>query len=102
MRCMSTSDATTLTIPQSMARLAALWVLRQAAPGTTLEHAGDTLAAWQHPTAMELALLPDAARMLAAATQELVQLLEGTPEGRNALREIGLTNCRRGKADWAA
>ncbi|MBS0508503.1 MAG: hypothetical protein JSR53_14095 [Proteobacteria bacterium] len=78
---------------------------RQATPGTTLEHAGDTLAAWHPPTAMELALLPDAPRMLAAATQELVQLLDGTAEGRAALRDIGLNPRRKNeehRPDWAA
>ena len=40
-------------------------------------------------TPLELALMPDAQRTLAAATQELLELLAQSPEGRQALGDFG-------------
>ncbi len=87
---MNTSETTADTLAQQLARLTALWVLRQAAPHIPLEHAGAVLAAWCEKTPMELALLPDAERILHAATQELVRTVRSTAQGRQALHDIGL------------
>lgn len=40
-------------------------------------------------TLLELDLMPDAQRALAAATQELLELLAQSPEGRQALGDFG-------------
>lgn len=76
-------------LAQQLARLAALWVVRQSGVEIPLEHAGRLLAVWQKQTPLEVALLPDAQRVLAAATQELLALLAQSPEGREALQELG-------------
>lgn len=69
--------------------MAAHWVMRQTAPDLPLEFAGDTSKAWRKKTPLELALLPDTERALAAATQELLELLAQSPEGRQALSDFG-------------
>lgn len=69
--------------------MAAHWVMRQTAPDLPLEFAGDASKAWRKKTPLELALLPDAQRALAAATQELLELLAQSPEGRQALGDFG-------------
>lgn len=77
-------------LAQQLARLAALWVLRQAGGAEIpLEYAGRVLAAWQKMPPVELALLPDAQRVLAATTRELLEALAQSPEGREALQELG-------------
>jgi len=93
---MNTANTTTTAclqpaevLAQQLARLAALWVLRQAGSVLPLEHAGRVLAAWQKMPPVELALLPDARRVLAATTQELLEALAQSPEGREALQELG-------------
>ena len=76
-------------LAQQMARLASHWVLRQIAPDMPLECASEVTKAWRVKTPLELALLPDAQRMLAAATQELLALLAQSPDGRQALNDLG-------------
>lgn len=76
-------------LAQQLARMATHWVARQIAPGIPLECASDVTSAWRVKTPLELALLPDAQRMLAAATQELLALLAQFPDGRQALDDLG-------------
>jgi hypothetical protein len=45
---------------------------------------------------VELALLPDARRVLAATTQELLEALAQSPEGREALQELGFKSFLEG------
>lgn len=76
-------------LAQQLARLASHWVARQIAPDIPLECASDVISAWRAKTPLELALLPDAQRALAAATQELLTLLAQSPDGRQALDDLG-------------
>ena len=76
-------------LAQQLAHLASRWVVRQIAPDTPFECASDVAKAWRVKTPLELALLPDAQRMLAAATQELLTLLDQSPDGRQALNDLG-------------
>ena len=93
---MNTSETKTIAclqpaevLVQQMARLASHWVVRQIAPGIPLEFASDVTNAWRVKSPLELALLPDAQRALAAATQELLALLAQSPDGRQALDDLG-------------
>lgn len=91
------------TVAKQAARTAAIWVLRQAEFDVPLEHAQRVLAAWCPMPPMALAMLPDGPRMLAAATQDLINALNASPHGRHALREIGLTQGARADAStWPA
>jgi hypothetical protein len=86
---MNASNTSTETLAQQLACLAAHWVAQQIAPHIPLECARDVTHAWCVKKPLELALLPDAQRVLAAATQELLVLLAQFPEGRQALRDFG-------------
>lgn len=86
---MNTSETKAETLAPQLARLAAHWVARQIAPNIPLECASDVTSAWRRKTPLELALLPDAQRALAAATQELLELLAQSSEGRQALGDFG-------------
>ena len=76
-------------LAQQLARLASHWVVRQIAPDIPLDCARDVASAWRIKTPLELALLPDGARALAAATQELLTLLAQSPDGWQALHNLG-------------
>ena len=73
----------------ALARLAARWVALQLAPDWPGENLRDITPAWCTKSPLALALLPDGQRALAAATQELLELLAQSPEGRQALQELG-------------
>ena len=76
-------------LAQQLARLASHWVARQIASDLPVECAQEITGAWRLKTPLELALLPDAERALAAATQELLALLAQSPDGRQALQDFG-------------
>ena len=86
---MNTPETKAETLALQLARLAAHWVARQIAPNIPLECASDVTHTWRMKTPLELALMPDAQRTLAAATQELLELLAQSPEGRQALGDFG-------------
>lgn len=86
---MNSSNTTADTLAQQLACLAARWVVQQIAPHIPLECASDVPHAWRVKKPLELALLPDAQRALAAATQELLVLLAQFPDGRQALKDFG-------------
>ena len=73
----------------ALARLAARWVVLQLAPDWPGENPRDITPAWRTKSPLALALLPDGQRALAAATQELLELLAQSPEGRQALGDFG-------------
>ena len=85
----NTPETKAETLALQLARLAAHWVARQIAPDFPLECASDVTHAWRMKTPLELALMPDAQRALAAATQELLELLAQSPEGRQAMGDFG-------------
>lgn len=74
---------------RALARLAARWVVLQLAPDWPDENQRDITPAWRTKSPLALALLPDGQRALAAATQELLELLAQTPQGRQALADLG-------------
>ena len=78
----------------ALARLAARWVVLQLAPDWPGENPRDITPAWRTKSPLALALLPDGQRALAAATQELLELLAQTPQGRQALADLGFEPLR--------
>ena len=82
-------QSTRTTLAQQIAHLAAHWVAQQIAPELPPDLACATARAWRRQTPLQLALLPDIQRPLAAATQELVLLLAQFPEGWQALADLG-------------
>lgn len=86
---MNTSEMKNDALAQQLAHLVSHWVARQIAPDIPLDCARDVASAWRIKTPLELALLPDGARALAAATQELLTLLAQSPDGRQALHNLG-------------
>lgn len=75
----------------AVARLAAQWIALQidADAAWDDESLRALAGGWLPRNTMELALLPDAKRIWAAALQELLELLAQSPQGRQALADFG-------------
>ena len=88
----------------AVARLAARWIALQTDADTAWDDESLRALArgWLPRNTMELALLPDAKRIWAAALQELLELLAQSPQGRQALADFGFKPFLEHVADVAA